>query len=513
MNGRFPTPFNNRLTRVILSTETPIRLAPARGQTRQSAAIYEVEEILVGVDTLREEQAISRATDRLVQLYAGTHSAEHVRAVMEAARKRFDGFPIRDFVPILVERIAHGELAAQARAADEVVDLESPETAGDIPDSPEIHSPENDRPSRKPAALIRSKGFLSLAAAAVVVTAAVVVVVNVSQDDPPPPPPLTIVRGVIGSEKKAFFEDPRVQQALAGQGVKVEVESAGSRQIATSINLDRYDFAFPSSAPAGESIQRARHVNTKYTPFSSPMAIATFQPIVDVLAKAGVVKKGPVPTFSVDRYLGLVTSGTKWAQLSRNSAYPVDKNVLVSTTDPRTSNSAAMYLATASYVANGNAVVHGATAEKSVLPLMTQLFTSQGYTDNTSEGPFNEYLTVGMGPTPMVWIYEAQYVDAAARGRLKPGMALMYPSPTVLSQHTLVPLTPTGDRIGRLLSTDPELQGLAAEHGLRSGDATRFAKVAADHDVPVPKDLIDVVDIPSYDTLEHLLDGVAKSYG
>lgn len=431
---------------------------------------------------------------------------------MEAARKRFDGFPIRDFVPILVERIAHGELAAEARA-DEVVDIEVPEAADDVPDSPEIHSPENDRPSPQPSSLIRSKGFLSLVAAVVVVAAAVVVVVNVSQDDPPPPPPLTIVRGVIGSEKKAFFEDPRVQQALAGQGLKVEVESAGSRQIATSINLDRYDFAFPSSAPAGESIQRTRHVSTKYTPFSSPMAIATFQPIVDVLTKAGVVKKGPVPTFSVDRYLGLVTSGTKWAQLSRNSAYPVDKNVLVSTTDPRTSNSAAMYLATASYVANGNAVVHGATAEKSVLPLMTQLFTSQGYTDNTSEGPFNEYLTVGMGPTPMVWIYEAQYVDAAARGRLKPGMVLMYPSPTVLSQHTLVPLTPAGDRIGRLLSTDPELQGLAAEHGLRSGDAARFAKVAADHNVPVPKDLIDVVDIPSYDTLEHLLDGVAKSYG
>ncbi|MGW6495142.1 three-helix bundle dimerization domain-containing protein, partial [Nonomuraea angiospora] len=141
----------------------------------------------MGVDTLREEQAISRATDRLVQLYAGTHSAEHVRAVMEAARKHFNGFPIRDFVPILVERIAHGELAAQARPADEVVDLESPETADDIPDSPEIHSPENDRPSRKPAALIRSKGFLSLVAGGVVVARAVPLVVDPHPDKTPPP--------------------------------------------------------------------------------------------------------------------------------------------------------------------------------------------------------------------------------------------------------------------------------------------------------------------------------------
>jgi hypothetical protein len=91
-------------------------------------------------------------------------------------------------------------------------------------------------------------------------------------------------------------------------------------------------------------------------------------------------------------------------------------------------------------------------------------------------------------------------------------MVLMYPSPTVLSKHTLVPFNAAGDRVGRLLSTDPELQRLAAEHGFRSGAAAEFAKVTADHNVPVVSDLIDVVDTPTYDTLEHQLAGVAKSY-
>lgn len=458
----------------------------------------------MSVDNHREDQAIRRATDRLVQVFTGTHSAEHVKDVMEAVHHRFDGYPVRDFVPVLVERIVRGELAAEAAA----------DPAPDTPDSPGRHSPENERPSRKWPSRIRSKGFLSLIlGVAVAVVAAAVVVVNIGQEQTPPPRPLTTVRGVIGSEKKAFFEDPQVLRAFADKGVKVEVQPAGSRQIATSIDLGKYDFAFPSSAPAGELIQRKRQVSAKYTPFSSPMAIATFKPIADLLTKAGVVKQGAVLSFNVDRYLELLTTDVKWDQLPGNTVYPVDKNILVSTTDPRTSNSAAMYLAVASYVANGGTIVHGATAEKNVLPLVTQLFTSQGYTDNTSEGPFDEYLTVGMGPTPMVWIYEAQFVDAAARGRIKPEMVLMYPSPTVLSKHTLVPLTPAGDRVGRLLSTDPELQRLAAEHGFRSGDAARFAKVAADHHVPVAKDLIDVVDIPSYDTLEHLLDGVGKSYG
>ncbi|MFI7632772.1 three-helix bundle dimerization domain-containing protein [Nonomuraea sp. NPDC049400] len=488
----------------------------------------------MSVDTLREEQAIRRATDHLVQVFAGTHPAEQVESAVETIHRRFDGHPVRDFVPILVERIVRQELVEANRAveteeppefagdlhpevtADPIPAVTAKTTSnaiGDISDTGRSRSPEVAEPARTRSARVRGKGFLALIVVAVAVVAAVVVVVNTGQEETPPPPPLATVRGVIGSEKKAFFEDPRVQKALADKGVKVEVDPAGSRQIATSIDLGKYDFAFPSSAPAGDRIQRQRHGSAKYTPFSSPMAIATFQPIADLLKKAGVVKQGPVLTFDFSRYLELVTTDVQWDQLTGNTVYPVRKNILVSTTDPRTSNSAAMYLAIAGYVANNGTIVHGAAAEKTVLPLVSQLFTSQGYTDNTSEGPFKEYLTVGMGPTPMVWIYEAQFVDAATRGQLKPGMVLMYPSPTVLSKHTLVPFNASGDRVGHLLSTDPELQRLAAEHGFRSGDAAQFAKVAADHDVRVATDLIDVVETPSYDTLEHLLDGVAKSYG
>ncbi len=321
------------------------------------------------------------------------------------------------------------------------------------------------------------------------------------------------VHGVIGSEKTAFFADPGVRRALARHGLKVEADPAGSRQIATSINLSRYDFAFPSSAPAADRIQQRRELTTEYTPFASPMVIATFQPIADLLAAAGVARRGPVWTFDVARYLGLVDRHLRWDQLEHNTAYPVRKDILVSTTDPRSSNSAAMYLAIASYVANGDDVVRGAAAEREVLPTLSELFVDQGYTDNTSEGPFEDYLSLGMGKTPMVCAYEAQYVDAAVRGLLKPGMVLMYPSPTVQSKHTLIPLDDKGDKVGRLLTTDPELQRLAALHGFRTADSAQFAKVAAEHRVPVRADLIDVVDTPSYDTLEHLLNGVARAYG
>ncbi|WP_199195699.1 three-helix bundle dimerization domain-containing protein [Nocardia sp. MDA0666] len=362
---------------------------------------------------------------------------------------------------------------------------------------------------------LRQPRILAGAAAVVVVVVALVVAFGFRGGDsaaPAPAPALTVAHGVVGSEKMGFFTDQRVVDALARKGIRLEVDPAGSRQIATSVKLDGDDFAFPSSSLAAERIQRERGITAKYTPFSSPMVVASFRPIVDLLTRAGIVRQGPVPAFDMRRYLDLTQQGTQWDQLEGNTAYPVRKNVLISTTDPRTSNSAAMYLAVAAYVANDDAIVQGPAAENFVLSKVSRLFTRQGYTENSSAGPFGEYLAAGMGPTPMVWGYESQFVEAAVAGKLPADAVMLYPSPTVLSRHTLVPLTATGDRVGQLLSTDHELQRLAAEHGFRTADPAQFTAVTAEHHMPVAPDVVDIVDPPTYDTLEHLLDGVARSY-
>ncbi|MET7770609.1 three-helix bundle dimerization domain-containing protein [Nocardia sp. NPDC005366] len=473
----------------------------------------------MAVDTVREEKAIGRLTDSLLDTYRDIHSAERVEAEISVARQRFAGNPVREFVPILVERAVRRELEPDTASVDTAsVDTASDDTASDGAAADAIAAPVPERPVPGQRAATRAvplssrRNAILLGGAAALVA---VVVVSLAAREPAPVAAgggsaLTVVRGVVGSEKMPFFQDPRVIDALAAHGVRVEVEAAGSRQIATSIDLAAYDFAFPSSAPAAERIQRARGITTKYTPFSSPMAIATFQPIVDLLTPAGVVKPGATPTIDMARYLELVRANTEWAQLPDNTAYPVRKNILVTTTDPRTSNSAAMYLSIASFVANDNAIVQGTPAEQAVLPTVAKLFVGQGYTENTTEGPFQEYLTSGMGASPMALIYEAQFVEATARGQIKPGMVLAYPSPTVLSKHTLVPLRGGGDTIGRLLTDDPALRELAARHGFRTGDAAQFA--SATRGVPLAAELIDVVETPTYETLEHLLDGVTKSY-
>jgi hypothetical protein len=88
----------------------------------------------------------------------------------------------------------------------------------------------------------------------------------------------------------------------------------------------------------------------------------------------------------------------------------------------------------------------------------------------------------------------------------------MYPSPTVQSKHTLISLNANGEKLGELLSTDTQLQQLAARHGFRTTDESQFANVVSQNKVPVAKDVIDVADTPTYDTIERLLDAVSKSY-
>jgi hypothetical protein len=325
--------------------------------------------------------------------------------------------------------------------------------------------------------------------------------------------PLTVVRGVIGSEKQPFFSDREVIQAFHNQGLDVKVDTAGSRQIATSVDLSHYDFAFPAGVPAAEKIKRDHKATTTYVPFYTPMAIASFKPIAQLLVNAGIAQdQGGYYTFDMTKYMQLVAANKRWSDLPNNTTYPTGKSMLITSTDIRTSNSAAMYLSLASYVANGNNIVQDPTQGAAVLSQLQPLFLRQGYTSSSSEGPFQDYLTIGMGATPLVMIYEAQFVARAAAndGSITKDMVLMYPSPTIYSKHTLVPLNPTGDRVGRLLATDPQLQRLAIKYGFRTNDTVAFTKFVSAHKVTLPSTLFNVIEPPTYDTLESMISTIEK---
>jgi hypothetical protein len=337
----------------------------------------------------------------------------------------------------------------------------------------------------------------------------------------PPPQPTAlpgpvIVMALVGTEKRSYFTSPLVQRRLAELGFVLEIDTAASRDMATSRDLKTYDFAFPSSAPVAEKIIRATKPAGVSSPFYSPIAVATFQPIIDALRPVGVARGNinGYQSFEVDRYLELVRKNTRWDQLPRNSTYPARKAVLVSTNDVRSSGAAAMYLAITSYVANGNKVVRNAQEVSAVMPTMEQLFLGQGYAESWSESSFDDYLAQGAGKTPMLLVYESQFLELERRrnGSIAQGMVLMYPTPDVLSKHTAIGLTKNGARLGELLSTDPQLQRLAAEYGFRTNDPAVFNDVFAGSGSNPPVELSQVIDPPRYEVLESLVTRLAERY-
>lgn len=320
------------------------------------------------------------------------------------------------------------------------------------------------------------------------------------------------VRGLIGSEKEAYFADPRVVKALAAQGITVTVEKAGSRAIAARYDASKYDFGFPSGAPAAVQLKAQAKATAVFNPFYTPMVFASWRPIAEILVANGMAERQGDIYYVVDLpgLMALVEKGTRWRELKKSEAFATSKAVLVNSTDVRTSNSAAMYLALASYLANNQQIVQSQEDVDRVLPLVAPLFLRQGFQEQSSAGPFEDYLALGMGKAPLLITYESQLIEFWLKhpDKLKSadaaGMVVMYPKPTVYSKHVLVPYTPAGARLGTVLENDPALRALAHEYGYRTGGEQRGPALWAQRGIAVPEVLVDVIDPPSHEWLERM---------
>jgi hypothetical protein len=140
------------------------------------------------------------------------------------------------------------------------------------------------------------------------------------------------------------------------------------------------------------------------------------------------------------------------------------------------------------------------------VPKVEPVFLRQGQTAASSEEPFQDYLSIGIGKTPMVMIYEAQFLAAAAAndGSITKDMVLMYPDPDVLSKHTVVPLTGNGDKIGQLLLNNTQLQKLATKYGFRTNNPAAFNQFLTAHGLTSPA-LVDLIEPPTFQNLEAMI--------
>jgi hypothetical protein len=319
------------------------------------------------------------------------------------------------------------------------------------------------------------------------------------------------VKVLTGSEKEKFLTDPELTKVLDEEGISLSVQKAGSREIATRPDLKTFDVAYPAGEHAAVKISQNTGSKRMFTSFYTPMAVASWKTLIPVLEQSKLVARKEGAYFIVDmaKLVEMMQKGTRWKDLPGNTVYAVGKSILVTSTDVRKSNSGGMYLSLAAYLANGNNVVDNDADADKVAGSMVGLFSRQGFQESSSAGPFEDYTSMGIGKAPLVMVYEQQFLEYVfAHPNPNADMVLLYPAPTVLSKHTIVALTDNGARFAQVMTTNAKVNAIAQRYGFRSQDNTALFAAADQKKLSIPKTVVDVIDPPSYDILEKLINRI-----
>ncbi|WP_380284670.1 hypothetical protein [Kitasatospora purpeofusca] len=280
------------------------------------------------------------------------------------------------------------------------------------------------------------------------------------------------VTGTVGSEKKAFFDDPKVQEELRQQGLEVSAQSAGSWQMNDVKDGAAADFAFPASLPPAEAIQKDHGITgTPARPFYSPLVVVAYKETAEILKNNGLAARNDakVWTLTMDKFTSALMEGRTWEQLAPQNRPPeLAGRIYLTTTDPDKSSSGALYIAMASFLLNNKEAVQDEATAQRIGKTLNEPFNRQGGMQSSTEQPFADFVS-GNG-RPLVLAYESQALELAAqgeKGELPDNMVVLYPDTVVVSDHSLVAFTPNGKRLAEALVKDEKLQKLAVDHGFR----------------------------------------------
>lgn len=336
--------------------------------------------------------------------------------------------------------------------------------------------------------------------------------------------PITTLEGT--GSTAAFFDDTEVQKILLKNRIQVHVTQSGSRETVTS-NIESFDFVFPSGQPAAKLIaDRLPHFG-EYRPFVSPIVFATYSAYAKTLQSAGIAtpqggaqQANPLYyDLNVEKFLQVVEDGRTWDELGiADHGIENGNRILPHTTDVCTSNSAAGYLAMVAFLKNNS---HVPVSEQEAMVLAGQikpLFTGQGF-------PANNLLDLyptpeGKAISPIVVMNESQYLAYQLHqfqtGPPDPERVLLYPTVGFQTQPEFFSINSQGDRLGRLIISDPDLRRRALELGYRvvdTADNTTSKSLPEflqqqGFPVPSPRNDYTVAYLPELSILEQMINFV-----
>jgi hypothetical protein len=274
-----------------------------------------------------------------------------------------------------------------------------------------------------------------------------------------------------------LLTNPGVQQEMRAHGYNVVTNGLGADQVLADVPLHGYQIAYVPNQVVGRAIQQKLtdlHLqNDAVVPARSRLVVATYRSLLPLLQEAGIARFAHgVWTFDIKAYVADVHKKyggpLGWEDLpgNRNGGKFLDPGpILLNTTDPRDSELTDMFIAAASDALNHNHVVTDMPQVKSVLHYLLPCFQLQGSMPTGGNPEWADFLQGDSNAYPMALTYESLYVglEEAHDPRITKDMVMMYVTPEMDVQETLIPLNPTGTTVSTLLATDPRIQQIAEQ--------------------------------------------------
>jgi hypothetical protein len=360
------------------------------------------------------------------------------------------------------------------------------------------------------------------------VTLAVATIAGASAAKRPPAakqPPLPTVQ-IAGTVN--VLADPGVQQALRrALGVNITTNTLGSEQILARTPLSGYQADYLPTELSAQAVEQRLHSlnlpDEAVTPFTSRLAVATYLPIAQLLRQIGVATESPdgIWTFSLAAYVAAVNRHVHWNDIKGNetgSVYPSDGPMWISTTDPRDSAIAQLFVADASYALNGDQLVTDQATAKRIAKQLSLCFSLQGNMQTDSNTEFADWIGAGnMDADPIILTYENQFVqdelidERTGAGLLAPGMVLMDVTPVAFDDDTLIATSATGTEVASAFADNPQIRAIAEDtYGFIPAGVTpdEFAQAMASRHVAVAGNLTTDGQLPSAQIMTTLLAGL-----
>jgi hypothetical protein len=320
---------------------------------------------------------------------------------------------------------------------------------------------------------------------------------------------LAPVRGYVGGEKMGFVQNPELRRILAEKfQLELFADRRGSVEMVTTEPLEGIDFLWPGSLAQSELFRRGNRARkADEILFVSPIVIYSWDLVEAALTKSGIVAVRDGTRYIVDlpRLLDAVVQRRRWSDLGVPELFG---SVKVAFTDPAKSNSGGQYLELAGTVLAGGETL-GPEELARVAPRLKLMVEGLGYVQSSSGELFNQYLKQGVGAFPLVAAYENQLIEFACANpdfaaQIRQKLRILYPYPTIWSNHPMIALTDQGRRLLEAMKT-PEIQSLAwREHGLRNERAVIDPQAATGF-TGIPATVTAVIPSPSLEVTERLL--------